>query len=287
MGGVGGALASHADRVIADLGQGQQSLARSVLLRLVTPERTRAIVPVDELRRAVARGRRGVQRLIDQMVSTRACSSCKRSTAARPRRSSSCTRRSSRGWPMLRRWLDENQDDAALVDQLHTAARQWQQKGRDPGVLWRGEAADEAQKFRKRYKGPLSDVERAFLDEVVSLRDRDGSASPRRGDRRLRRARRDRGRDHDRARGHPGARAMTPSAARSRRARTPTTRNASSRSPTIAKRRASRPTARSTRPRTSSARSRRPSSSSTTSSISRRSSWSRRTRICSSRSRRA
>jgi membrane protein involved in colicin uptake len=33
--------------------------------------------------------------------------------------------------------------------------------------VWRGEAADEAKKFRKRYKGPLSDVERAFLDEVV------------------------------------------------------------------------------------------------------------------------
>src|SRR6185369_17257084 len=40
---------------------------------------------------------------------------------------------------------------------------------RDPGVLWRGETADEAKKFRKRYKGPLSDVERAFLDAVVTF----------------------------------------------------------------------------------------------------------------------
>jgi eukaryotic-like serine/threonine-protein kinase len=35
-------------------------------------------------------------------------------------------------------------------------------------LLWRGDTADEAKKFRKRYKGPLSDVERAFLDEVIS-----------------------------------------------------------------------------------------------------------------------
>ncbi|MEJ7599322.1 MAG: AAA family ATPase, partial [Kofleriaceae bacterium] len=71
------------------------------------------------------------------------------------------------GWPSLRRWLDENHDDAALVDQLRTAARQWHAKGRDVGVLWRGDTADEARKLRKRYKGPLSEVERAFLDEVV------------------------------------------------------------------------------------------------------------------------
>jgi len=31
-----------------------------------------------------------------------------------------------------------------LVDQLRTAARQWQTKGRDPGLLWRGDTADEA-----------------------------------------------------------------------------------------------------------------------------------------------
>jgi len=72
------------------------------------------------------------------------------------------------GWPTLRRWLDENQDDAQLVDQLRTAARQWHTKGRDPGLLWRGDTADEAKKFRKRYKGPLSDVERSFLEEIVS-----------------------------------------------------------------------------------------------------------------------
>jgi len=71
------------------------------------------------------------------------------------------------GWPMLRRWLDENQDDAELVDQLRTAARQWHSKHGDPGLLWRGDMADEATKFRKRYKAPLSDVERSFLDAVI------------------------------------------------------------------------------------------------------------------------
>ncbi len=166
MGGVGGALASHADRVIADLGQGSQSLARAILLRLVTPERTRAIVPVDELRE-LSREVGAVQRLIDQMVDARLLvvqkiEGGKSSTVEIVHETLVA------GWPTLRRWLDENQDDAALVDQLRTAARQWHQKGRDPGVLWRGESAEEAKKFRKRYKGPLSDVERAFLEEVLT-----------------------------------------------------------------------------------------------------------------------
>jgi len=73
------------------------------------------------------------------------------------------------GWPMLRRWLDENQDDAGVVDQLRTAARQWQAKGQDAGLLWRGDMADEGKRFKKRYKGPLSDVERAFLEAVVNF----------------------------------------------------------------------------------------------------------------------
>ncbi len=166
MGGVAGALASHADRVIQDLGAQKTPLIRALLMRLVTPERTRAIVPISELRE-LSREVGEVQRLIDEMVTARllvvqTLEGGKGSTVEIVHESLV------QGWPTLRRWLDENQDDAQLVDQLRTAARQWHAKARDPGLLWRGDTADEAKKFRKRYKGPLSDVERAFLEEVVS-----------------------------------------------------------------------------------------------------------------------
>ena len=167
MGGVAGALASHADRFVADLGLQKAGLVRALLLRLVTPERTRAIVPINELRE-LSREVGEIQRLIDQMVDARLLvvqtqEGGKGSTVEIVHESLV------QGWPTLRRWLDENQDDAQLVDQLRTAARQWQQKNFDAGLLWRGEAADEAKKFRKRYKGPLSDVERGFLDAVVNF----------------------------------------------------------------------------------------------------------------------
>jgi eukaryotic-like serine/threonine-protein kinase len=166
MGGVAGALASHADRFVTDLGSQKTGLVRALLLRLVTPERTRAIVPINELRE-LSREVGEIQRLVDQMVDARllvvqTLEGGKGSTVEIVHESLV------QGWPTLRRWLDENQDDAQLVDQLRVAARQWQQKSFDAGLLWRGEAADEAKKFRKRYKGPLSDVERGFLDAVVN-----------------------------------------------------------------------------------------------------------------------
>jgi hypothetical protein len=166
MGGVTGALASHADRVVQELGAAKMPLVRAIMLRLVSPERTRAIVPMAELRE-LSREVGEVQRLVDQMVDARllvvqTIEGGKGSTVEIVHESLV------QNWPTLRRWLDENQDDAELIDQLRTAARQWAQKGRDVGLLWRGETAEEAKKFKKRYKGPLSDVERAFLEAVVT-----------------------------------------------------------------------------------------------------------------------
>ncbi len=167
MGGVAGALASHADRVVGELGPHKASLIRAVLLRLVTAERTRAIVPIAELRE-LSREAGEVQLLVDQMVAARllvvqTLEGGRGSTVEIVHESLL------HGWPTLRRWLDENQDDAALVDQLRLAARQWAAKGHDAGVLWRGDTAEEAKRFRKRYQGPLLDVERGFLDAVVDL----------------------------------------------------------------------------------------------------------------------
>jgi hypothetical protein len=165
MGGVAGALASHADRVVQELGPQKQQLIRAVLLRLVSPERTRAIVPLDELR-DLSREVGEVQRLVDQMVDARllvvqTMEGGKGSTVEIVHESLIVN------WPTLRRWLEETQDDAAIIDQLRTASRQWHAKGRSPDLLWRGDTAEEAKKFRRRYKGPLSDIEQAFLDEII------------------------------------------------------------------------------------------------------------------------
>ncbi|MCG8420215.1 MAG: AAA family ATPase, partial [Proteobacteria bacterium] len=77
-------------------------------------------------------------------------------------------------WPTLRRWLDETQEDAAFLDQLRQAAKNWQAKNFAPGLLWRGEAMDEAQRFARRYRGELPQLQRAYLDAVFALAARAG-----------------------------------------------------------------------------------------------------------------
>jgi hypothetical protein len=167
MGGIAGALAVHADAVVAELSGSQQALARDIFMRLVTPERTRAIVSLAELRE-LARDPKEVQRLIDQLVGARLLvvqsgDSAGGASAEIVHESLVHT------WPTLRRWLDDNQDDAVFLEQLRNAAKQWQVKGHDHGLLWRGESVDEASRFAKRYRGDLPVVQREFLKAVFEL----------------------------------------------------------------------------------------------------------------------
>ena len=67
MGGIGGALATHADEVMSALGPPAQKLLRALLLRLVTSDGTRAITDVSELL-ALSEDPDDVQRLVDYLV---------------------------------------------------------------------------------------------------------------------------------------------------------------------------------------------------------------------------
>jgi WD40 repeat protein/serine/threonine protein kinase len=171
-GGVGGALASHADSVLASLGPDERLKARSVLLRLVTPERTRAIVPrreLDELTGAQGTTKGRVQdRLIDARLLTVEGSGDVESTVEIVHESLIAS------WPLLTRWLDEAQDDAQLRARLRAVALEWDGRGKPEGLLWRGEAADEARRFHARLAqqggaSGLSACEARYLDAVVAL----------------------------------------------------------------------------------------------------------------------
>jgi len=165
IGGVTGALASHADAVLAKLPPQSLNTVRSVLLRLVTPERTRAIVSIDELRDQPG-NEKVTQTLIDELVQARllVVQTGAGATTVELVHESLIHR-----WPTLKRWLEESGEDTAFLEQVRASARQWQQQSRDHELLWRGELADEATRFRRRYKGPLSDSQEAFLDSTIAL----------------------------------------------------------------------------------------------------------------------
>ena len=101
-----------------------------LFLRLVTPERTRAIVSVDELRE-LTRDAGEVQRLIDQLVQARLLV-VQTGGGATGATVEIVHESLIHSWPTLKQWLDEGQEDAAFLEQLRNAARQWQAKNARP-----------------------------------------------------------------------------------------------------------------------------------------------------------
>jgi serine/threonine protein kinase len=172
MGGISGALASHADAVVAECSPREQALLRAVILRLVTSERTRAIVPVNELYE-LSSDSGEVSRVVDRLVRSRLLVSQTVSSAPGGTSAGGTVELVHEslihGWPLLRRWLDEGQEDSAFLEQLRNASRQWQIRGYAQDLLWRGEAMQEARLWRSRYRGELSDLQRAYLDAVFAL----------------------------------------------------------------------------------------------------------------------
>ena len=164
IGGIAGALARYADRVLEALSPDARRAARELFLRLVTSERTRAVVSREELRELFS-DRAAFDRLLDQLVQSRllVVQKSERGTTVEIVHESLI-----RSWPALRRWLDESGEDASFLEQLRAGTRQWDSGGRRRGLLWRGETADEARRFQRRYRGQLPETQQAFLEAVVA-----------------------------------------------------------------------------------------------------------------------
>jgi WD40 repeat protein/serine/threonine protein kinase len=181
LGGVAGALSTHADAVLEGLPAAEQRLCRDVFLRLVTPERTRAVVPLDELRGLGPGGDAGrgaveavVQRLVEaRLLSLETGREGDESTVELVHESLI------ERWPQLGRWLDESAQDAQFLSRLRVAARQWEASGEAEGLLWRDRAAVEARtwlELRQAERGELDmglgGREDRYLRAVVALVER-------------------------------------------------------------------------------------------------------------------
>ncbi|HEY5946286.1 MAG TPA: protein kinase [Kofleriaceae bacterium] len=166
-GGVSGALATHADQVIAGMTASSRALVQRLFRQLVTPERTRAIAELADLEQLSA-DRDEVKRVIDQLVAARLLvvqtrSDSQGATVEIVHESLLAS------WPTLQRWLDEDHEDAVFLAQVSASAKQWDAKQRVPGLLWRGEATAEAQRWYAQRPRQLGEREQAFLDAVFAL----------------------------------------------------------------------------------------------------------------------
>ncbi|WAS90751.1 nSTAND1 domain-containing NTPase [Nannocystis punicea] len=174
LGGVAGALSTHADAVLATLSAREQQLARAILLRLVTPERTRAVVGLADLR-ALAPGGDAVVHVVHHLAAARLlliAAGDERDGGAVELVHESLIER----WARLRQWLDESRQDAHFLARLRAAAGQWRASGHAEGTLWSERAAEEARDWLRRApeaaRLPLGADEAQYLAAVVARLER-------------------------------------------------------------------------------------------------------------------
>ncbi len=166
MGGLAGALATHADQVLLELPAMVRSAAPSVFKRLVTSDKTRSVVPIQELL-ASSNDPKSAEELIARLVSARLVvvdAEVDDPTLEIVHESLISQ------WPTLARWLNEAQEDVVFLDQLRGASKQWQDRGQPQGLLWRESAMEDARRWRtSNPDATLPEREAMYLDAVVTL----------------------------------------------------------------------------------------------------------------------
>jgi WD40 repeat protein/tRNA A-37 threonylcarbamoyl transferase component Bud32 len=165
IGGVGGALARHAEAMLGELSAADQRLAREAFRHLVTGEGTRQVLALAELSQLLGGGSRA-EVVVDRLIAARLIVVSEE--AGGEQRVEIIHEALLTAWPRLVEWRKEDAEGARLRDQLRSAARQWDARGRPKGLLWRGDALGEYRIWRARYPGTLTSVEDAFGADSVA-----------------------------------------------------------------------------------------------------------------------
>ncbi|MEN8162767.1 MAG: WD40 repeat domain-containing serine/threonine protein kinase, partial [Acidobacteriota bacterium] len=207
IGGVGGALARHAEATVDRIGVERIPIVRELFRNLVTAEGTRAVREWDELlsvfrtdarpkpetpdrqagmlaapkpERLVAASfqlasplanRGAAEEVLHELINARLLTSyeVREGDEAPTRRGEIIHESLLASWPRLQRWLAQDAEGVLLRDQLRQAARTWDEHDRSDDMLWTGAAYREFAVWRERYPGGLSGLEEAFARAMSSL----------------------------------------------------------------------------------------------------------------------
>ncbi len=163
LGGVGGALAGHADAIVAGQGGDGRKHVRAAFRQLVTADGTRAVVARADLERQLGDGAAVIEQLIDARLLVA------RDSAGGEVQIEVVHEALLTAWPQLVAWRRDDAEGLWLRDQLRVAARQWVQRDRPDGLLWRDDALADLARWRSRHPDPLGAAEDAFAAASVAL----------------------------------------------------------------------------------------------------------------------
>ena len=159
LGGVGGALAQHAEATLQAMHAEQQRLVREVFRHAVTAEGTRAVLTRAELTEVLGKSAHAGH-VIEKLLAARLLTVSDDEQGGE--RIEVTHEALLHAWPRLVEWRREDAEGARLRDQLRAASRQWAERSRPSGLLWRGDALAEFRLWRARYPGSLTATEEAF-----------------------------------------------------------------------------------------------------------------------------
>ncbi len=184
LGGLAGAVGQQADAMYDSLDAAQQRASRALLGRLVnlgdgTEDTKRRVrrrdLPQDDATAAV----------IDLLGQARLLAFDRERSSREPTVEISHEALLT-AWPRLRSWLDEDREGLRIRQHVEQAASSWEDRGRQPGDLYRAGRLETALEWSAEYSGNLNPAETAFLAASEEL----AAAEQQREVRRLRRLRR-------------------------------------------------------------------------------------------------
>ena len=172
LGGVGGAIASRAERLYSSLDDGELVAVRRMFERLVVVgtegEPTRRRAARTELSGLGAD--RSVEAVIDQWAQARLLT-LDRDPRTRVPTVELAHEALLREWPRLRSWIEEDREAILALGRLREAARTWVELGRDPGSLYRGARLEITLDNAGFEPADLPEPEREFLETSKEARD--------------------------------------------------------------------------------------------------------------------
>lgn len=160
-GGVAGALGRHADGVLAALPAHDEDAARTVLLRLVTADRTRRLSPRAEVTAGLDDGG---ERVVDRLIDARLVTVLSRKGLDHDESMLELVHEALiRHWPTLRRWIEETEGSLTVVRDVEQAATLWDRRGRRDAELWRDPGLAEAERALEHLGDEPAAQARAFV----------------------------------------------------------------------------------------------------------------------------
>ena len=157
IGGVEGALARHADGVLAAMLPEQRTAARSMLVRLVTAEGTRTRRTAAELGATAGASREALEALVHgRLLVAREAEGATAYEVAHEALIS--------GWRTLHELLESDGDRRIIRTRVEGAASEWARLGRAPDALWHDRQLEESMRVDPNVLGPLE------LDFLTSSR---------------------------------------------------------------------------------------------------------------------